>query len=276
MTISPFTPLRFADHRTDGIPSDYMQVFADTDRILLQILGTSSVSPIVKVIDELAGRVLYYVELSKWQVNASVTLYFAEICPSPGVYSVEVAGIGRSDVFRVTDDLAMLEDTTLIQYSMKNNRQRRDTMFIIDGMQYFFDFRVPGGFKDSSWSFGVESEQFTTQLGDISQLYGLATVNKKFTLGGAIGVPVWFAEMLNRILTCTHVYFDGVKYCRKDTSVPEMEVLVEGVDSFIFSQLVQQSVNLDPVIEQTNQAIIRRIEEGSYRSLDNLTNRLIY
>lgn len=148
-------------------------------------------------------------------------------------------------------------------------------MFFIDGMQYFFDFRVPGGFKDSSWTFAVENEQFVTPFGDISQLFGLATTQKKFTLGSSIGVPVHFAEKLNLILTCSHVYFDGIKYSRKEANVPEMTVQLDGVNSFVFTQMLQQSVNLDPVIEQNNHVAMRRVDSTNYRSTSSTLNRKI-
>ena len=183
--------------------------------------------------------------------------------------------MGTCEWFKVTDDKRELKNTTLIQYSMKNNRQRNDTMFFIDGMQYFFDFRVPGGFKDSSWTFGVECEQFVTPSGDISQLFGLATTQRKFTLGSSIGVPVHFAEMLNLILTCSHVYFDGVKYSRKEANVPEMTTQIEGLNSFVFTQMLQQSKNLDPIIERNNHIAMRRVGETDYRSTSSIINRMI-
>lgn len=275
MIISPFTPLFFKERKTDGIESDYIQTFSTTDRILLQILGTPDDDPVVFVIKRPSGAVLYRINFNQWAISPKLTLYFTEICLSPGYYNVYFNTVGPSDVFHVTDDKNILEKTTLIQYSMKNNRQRNDTMFFIDGMQYFFDFRVPGGFKDKSWTFNVESEQFVTPSGDISQLFGLATTQKKFTLGSSIGVPVHFAEMLNLILTCSHVYFDGVKYSRKETNVPEMIVQLEGVNSFVFTQTLQQSVNLDPVIEQNNHVAIRRVDSNNYRSTSTIFNRKI-
>jgi len=158
---------------------------------------------------------------------------------------------------------------------MKNNRQRNDAVFFIDKMQYFFDWRVHGGFKDSNWTFGVESDQFVTAHSDISQLFGLESTQKKFTLGGSMGVPVWFGEMLNRVLVCSHVYFDGVKYTRKESNTPEMNVQLEGVNSFVFTQMLQQSVNLDPVIEERNHLIMRRVNNTDYRQLSNNNNRKV-
>ena len=275
MMVSPLTPLFFDVRRTDGIESDYIQTFSTTDRILLQIFGTPTDDPVVFVLERPSGKTLYRIVFNKWRINSDITLYFTEICLSPGYYNVYFNDFGSSEVFRVTDNKNILDRTTLIQYSMKNNRQRNDTMFFIDGMQYFFDFRVPGGFKDSSWTFGVECEQFVTPSGDISQLFGLATTQRKFTLGSSIGVPVHFAEMLNLILTCSHVYFDGVKYSRKEANVPEMTTQIEGLNSFVFTQMLQQSKNLDPIIERNNHIAMRRVGETDYRSTSSIINRMI-
>lgn len=275
MIVSPFTPLFFISRKADGIESDYIQMFATTDRILLQLLGPKDEISAAQVLTEPGGKLLYQIYFNTWDINSNTRLRFASISLSPGLYSVNIMGVGRSEVFRVTDNARLLEKTTLIQYSMKNNRQRNDAVFFINGMQYFFDFRVPGGFKDSNWTFAVESEQFVTPQADISQLFGLESTQKRFTLGGSMGVPVWFGEMLNRILICSHVYFDGVKYSRKEANVPELTVQLEGLNSFVFNQTLQQSTNLDPVIEQNNHAAMRRVDDTNYRSISSTINRLI-
>lgn len=275
MTVSPFTPLFFINRKADGRDSDYIQTFATTDRILVEIFGDLGNAVSGQVMVEPSGETLYQIHFNTWKINDEKLLSFTTISLSPGYYSVEIDGIGRSQIFRVTDDPVILENTTLIQYSMKNNRIRNDAIFFIDGMQYFFDFRVPGGFKDSNWSFSVESEQFVTLNADIVQLYGLESTQKRFTLGSGMGVPVWFGEMLNRILICSHVYFDGIKYVRKESNVPELAVQLEGVNSFVFTQTLQQSTNLDPIIEQNNQAIMRRLDSTIYRTIPTDINRLI-
>lgn len=276
MIVSPFTPLFFINRKADGIDSEYIQTFATTDQILLQLIGGRNDTVVAQIISEPDGAVLHQIQFNQWDINDTVTLRFTTISLSTGYYSVNIMGVGRSEVFRVTDDPLILDKTTLIQYSMRNNRQRQDAVFFIDGMQYFFDFRVPGGFKDSNWTFGVESEQFVTQYADISQLFGLESTQKRFTLGGSMGVPVWFGEMLNRILICSHVYFDGIKYSRKEANVPELTVQLEGVNSFVFNQTLQQSTNLDPVIEQRNHAAMRRVDDTNYRATSSTINRLIY
>lgn len=275
MIVSPFTPLFFINRKADGIDSEYIQTFATTDQILLQLIGGRNDTVVAQIISEPDGAVLHQIQFNQWDINDTVTLRFTTISLSTGYYSVNIMGVGRSEVFQVTDDPLILNKTTLIQYSMRNNRQRQDAVFFIDGMQYFFDFRVPGGFKDSNWTFNVESEQFVTQYADISQLFGLESTQKRFTLGDSMGVPVWFGEMLNRILICSHVYFDGIKYSRKEANVPELTVQLEGVNSFVFNQTLQQSTNLDPVIEQRNHAAMRRVDDTNYRATSSTINRLI-
>lgn len=275
MLISPFTPLFFIDRKTDGIESHYTQVFAPTDQILVQILCAPNEEDGDWVLYTEPGHIpLEYVNCSQWSINEDVDVRFAVLSPSPGLYSFEVGG-KTSEIFRVTDDPRILEKTTLIQYSMNNNRHRKDAVFFIDGMQRFFDFRVPGGFKDSNWTFAVEGEQFVTDESDIVQLYGLASTQKKFTLGNSEGCPIWFAELLNRLLCCTYVYFDGERYARKDTSAPETTVLIDGLNSFVFSQNLQKVVNIDPELNLRHQAIMRRVDNTNYRLATTNINRLI-
>lgn len=275
MILSPFTPLLFSHHKHDGIDSRYIQTFAPTDQILIELLcAPNEEEGDWELYSEPYHTLLTVIETSVWAINESTEVRFAILSPSPGYYSIRINGM-TSNVFRVTDDPVILNNTTLIQYSMNNNRHRKDAVFFIDGMQRFFDFRVPGGFKDSNWSFAVEGEQFITDESDIVQLYGLDSTQKKFTLGNSEGCPIWFAELLNRLLCCSYVYFDGERYARKDNSVPETTVLLEGINSFVFTQNLQKVVNIDPVLTLQHQALMRRIDNTNYRLATTNINRLI-
>ncbi len=275
MILSPFTPLFFSHHKRDGIDSKYIQTFASADEILIEIIGGIGDTAVAKVFTEPDHIELYQIHVNSWQINDTSKLLFAEVSLAPGYYSIEISSFGTSNIFRVTDDPLILEKTTLIQYSMNNNRHRKDAVFFIDGMQRFFDFRVPGGFKDSNWTFAVEGEQFTTDESDIVQLYGLDSTQKKFTLGNSEGCPIWFAELLNRLLCCTYVYFDGERYVRKDNSAPETTILQEGINSFVFFQNLQKVINIDPVLTMQHQAIMRRVDNSDYRLATTNINRLI-
>ena len=59
---------------------------------------------------------------------------------------------------------------------------------------------------------------------DVVDLYSSESTQKAFTLGNAEGCPVWYAEMLNRIMSCTYVYFDSERYVRKDTAITSISI----------------------------------------------------
>lgn len=268
LRISPFTPLFFSPS-TDrfGVKSKYVQKFATTDILFIEVL--------LDISDDIPSLIIYNLinnrevtaTWSTWKMNDNKIVCFHIITGLECSYYNISIGNNMSEVFKVTDDSNELNETTLIQYSMKDNLQRIDSVWWIDSMQYFLDFRVPGGFKDDGWTFGVNNEQFVTFDEDIVELYSHEYTTKTFTLGNAIGCPVWFAEMLNRILCCNYVYFDGIRYARKESSVPELNQSIEGLKSYIFNQMLQKIKTIDPTLEESNQVNIRRVANDSYRNV---------
>lgn len=271
MIISPFTPLFFSPS-TDkfGAKSKYVQLFARTDRIFIELISSPEGQEPVVYINNLLNDASTPIILSSWQMNDDKIIYFYNISLLPcGYYNVVING-KTSEIFKITDDERELSETTLIQYSMKDNKQRLDTVWWIDGMQYFFDLRVPGGFKDNGWTFGVDNEQFVTSDEDIVELFSHEYTTMLFTLGNAMGCPVWFAELFNRVLCCNYIYFDGVRYARKESNVPELNQQIEGLKSFIFNQMLQKVKTMNPVLEWNNQVSMRRIQDDTYRkTMDN-------
>ena len=285
MKISPFTPLHFREaNESDGLPSRYIQTWAPTDQIMIQVIAeVGDTAPLATLNDAHTGASLGAIEFMEWQMNTSKLLFFAVLSGmSLGHYTVTIDG-KTSEEFRVTDDASLLERTTLIHYRYKDNKQRDDVVSLIDHVIYFFDFRVPGGFKDGGWQFGVSNEQFTTQREDVVELFANEYTMKTFTMGNALGVPVWFAEHLNRLLTCSYVYFNGDRYTRSDTETPQVQSLVDGLDSFVFTQLLRKAQVLDAKMESMNQTVLRRIADSDTRiyrgvyddSLQVNINRLI-
>lgn len=285
MKISPFTPLHFREaNESDGLPSRYIQTWAPTDQIMIQVIAeVGDTAPVATLNDAHTGASLGAIEFMEWQMNTSKLVFFAVLSGmSLGHYTVTIDG-KTSEEFRVTDDTSLLERTTLIQYRYKDNKQRDDVVSLIDHVIYFFDFRVPGGFKDGGWQFGVSNEQFTTQREDVVELFANEYTMKTFTMGNALGVPVWFAEHLNRLLTCSYVYFNGDRYTRSDTETPQVQSLVDGLDSFVFTQLLRKAQVLDAKMESVNQTVLRRIADSDTRiyrgvyddSLQVNINRLI-
>lgn len=267
--LSPFTPLFFSPSADrHGVESNCVQVFSGTDRILIEIIATDELAapPTLFVRDAIGGKEFSY-NWRAWEMNGTTTLYFVDLSGmDEGIYTA-IIGTNVSKEFAVTYNDDVLCDTVLFQYSNRDNRQRNDVVFWIDSMQHFFDFRVPGGFKDDNWAFGVSNEQFLTSDNDKIDLYSQESTVKALTIGNGDGCPVWFAELVNRILCCNYVYIDKTRYSRNESEVPEMTQEVEGQKSYIFTQGLQKIVNLDPTIESRNLLMMRRVpgENDIYR-----------
>lgn len=267
--VSPFTPLFFKPSvDSSGIDSRYIQVFAPSDEIMLQVITRSESRTITgKIVDVITG-VETDITWSIWSLNSTDNLYYKVITGlSDGYYQIDING-NVSNVFHITSDENELADTMLIQYSMKDNKERQDVVFWISEIQYFFDFRVHGGFKDDDWSFGVDNEQFTDANYNMCEVYSRERTNKIFTMGNSCGCPVWFAELLNRILSCSYVYFNGDRYMRLDSNTPEKSVLTEGYKSYVFKQALTSTDFVD-YSETDNLLKIRRVENDTFRSVSN-------
>ncbi len=79
---------------------------------------------------------------------------------------------------------------------------------------------------------------------------------------------VWFGELLNRILCCTYVYFEGERFIRADANVPEMSQPIEGYKSYIFKQILQD-IKIVDYTESENLIKIRRVDDKSFRKVAN-------
>ena len=263
--ISPFTPIFFkpsADKH--GAEPQCVHVFANTDRILIEIIATGeTAAPPDLIIHNTFNEYETAYSWHSWEMNEDTTLYFIELQGMDDGKYVASIGTVESEVFSVSSEERELRDTVLIQFSNADNRQRNDVVFWIDGMQRFFDFRVPGGFKDDNWTFGVNNEQFLTSDNDTVDLFGQESTVKALTLGNSDGCPVWFADLLNRLLCCNYVYVDGERFTRNESDVPEMNAEVEGLRSYIFTQGLRKVINLDPNIENTNLLVLRRVVHNS-------------
>mgnify|MGYP005911285545 FL=1 len=244
--ISPFTPLFFSPSSDRfGADSKYVQLFSPEDNILIQVLTTTEYKMDSRLKNHVDGSIRD-IEFQSFSLKDDTTVFYSTITGlAPGYYSVTV-GEQECDVFKVTNDEKELSKTTLISYSMRSNKQRNDCVFWNGEDQFYFEFRAPGGFKDDDWTFAVNNEQFEISNGNIVELFAVESTQKKFTLGNAEGCPVWFAEHLNRILCCSNVYFNGVRFVRKGNSVPEMTQEIVSLKSYIFKVSLQGMVdNID-------------------------------
>lgn len=267
--VSPFTPLFFSPSSdVSGCKSHYTQVFAPTDQILIEVIVRAESRAITGKIISVCDNSEMDIEWNVWSMNDSDKLYYYVITGlEDGYYMVNVND-SNSEPFRITSDESVLKNTTLIQYSSKDNKDRQDVIFWVSEQQMFFDWRVHGGFKDSNWSFGVDNEQFTNSENDLSEIYSRHYTMKTFTLGGNIGCPIWYGEHLNRILSCTYVYFNGKRYIRSEFNVPEINQVIDDVRSYVFNQILREIQFVD-YTESENMLKIRRVQDNNMRQYDN-------
>lgn len=220
-------------------------MFAPTDNIFIEVITTTEYKMNGLLKNHVDGT-SREIEFQSFSLKDGSTVFHSTITGLvSGYYSISV-GDQECNVFKVTDDEHELDKTTLIRYSMRSNKQRNDCIFWNGEEQFYFEFRAPGGFKDDDWTFAVNNEQFEISNGNIVELFAVESTQKKFTLGNAEGCPVWFAEHLNRILCCSNVYFNGVRFVRKGNSVPEMTKEIVSLKSYIFKVSLQGMVdNID-------------------------------
>lgn len=220
-------------------------MFAPTDNIFIEVITTTEyrMNGLLKNHVDGTSREIEFQSFSL--KDGSIVFHSTITGLASGYYSISV-GDQECNVFKVTDDEHELDKTTLIRYSMRSNKRRNDCIFWNGEEQFYFEFRAPGGFKDDDWTFAVNNEQFEISNGNIVELFAVESTQKKFTLGNAEGCPVWFAEHLNRILCCSNVYFNGVRFVRKGNSVPEMTKEIVSLKSYIFKVSLQGMVdNID-------------------------------
>lgn len=215
MRFSPFNPILFGD-----VPfTDFPHVFSVTDNIMIECFKKPEEPlPSLKLTSD--NNISY--DLS-WniqnQCDEDIAFYILRGL-TPGDYVLTCGDI-RSNQIIVTDSDEVLSNTVLLQFCENSNRSRVDIATLINLNKVFFDFRIPGGFKDNDWSFNVDNEQFETEESDIYELYSIDSTFKTLTIGTSIGVPTWIAEMVNKAFACELVYVDGIKYNRVNEAVPE-------------------------------------------------------
>lgn len=254
MTFSPFNPIKFEDM----ILGSYPMVFDINDHIMIEcFVAPGEIVPKMELVDAVTHTVISALEWNRWVIGTIVLCYYVLKGIETGEYYFYM-GKMRSGLVIITDDRKILSETVLIQYGMKSNRSRMDIVSRINNRRYFFDFRIPGGFKDKDWEFSVENEQFVSDTSDIVELSSIDITTKKLTIGSPVGVPEWVGEMINRILSCDLVYVDGIRYTRSSDTVPERVFSDNLEENFVFTQTLRQSQYIDPEFERENNLALRR------------------
>lgn len=223
-----------------GVEGNYMQRFHSSDVILLQVLADGG-EVVTGTLNDKARATSSSLFFPTYNHNDHVRLYYTVLTSlSDSVYTVTVDGIGESKPFCVCSSDALLEGTTLMRYSHKDNNSAFDNIFWIGDVQQFFEFRVEAGFKPGGFLPQVSNEQYRNQRQEIVELYAMPYEQWTLTCGSAEGVPYYVLGLINRILCLSDVEIGGRKYVRSESSVFEItQVLEDG-------KLVQGTIVLEP------------------------------
>lgn len=223
-----------------SIESDYMQTFYTTDNILVQVFAESDPSVVLNNLSKDTSETL---SLESYVHNGAVTMFYTTITGrDDGVYSLSVEGI-ESEPFCITSDVSVLETTTLIRYSHKDNNSVFDNIFWIGDEQQIFEWRVEAGFKSQGYAPHVDNEQYRNQFQEIKELYSIPYDSFTLTFGNAGGVPYWFIRHLNRVLCVSYVEIDGKLWVRSESSVPEITQVMEELPMFYATVILEPITN---------------------------------
>lgn len=222
-----------------GIEVDYIQKFYTSDNIHLQIFANAGENVSATLID-LINDISTSISLSTYNQNSEVVMHYAILTGLPDSdYKVNVNGL-LSEPFCVSSFSDLLERTSLIRYSHKDNNSVFNNIFWIGDTQIIFDWRVEAGFKPNGYTPKLENEQYRNQWQEIKNLYSIPYDSYVFTIGDACGVPYWYGRHLNRILCLSEFTIEHTSFVRSENSVPEMSQVIED------SQLFNLSITLEP------------------------------
>lgn len=221
---------------------DYIQSFFTSDKLLMQILCDDGETPSVTLRDEVSGS-SKNVPLLEHLFNDFITLYYFTLTElTDSIYTISIEGIGTSEPFTFCSSEILLEETSLIRYSHKDNNSV-DNVFWIGEEQQMFEIRYECGFKPSGIAFKAEIEQFRNQNQEIIGLYSVPYKTMQFSCGNAAGLPYWFGEHLNKVLCLSKVEISGVEYVRSEANVVELAPVMEGLQMFFISVLLETRLN---------------------------------
>lgn len=228
---------------------DYIQRFHTNDNILIQVFSNNISSVVNIIIYDIISGINTRITPSEYKVNDKVVMYYKAITGlSDSVYKLEVKTSTNevyylSEPFIVCSDDMILEDTSLIYYSHKDNNSPFDNIFWIGEEQQLFEFRLEAGFKPNGYSPKVENEQFRNQRQEIVELYSMPYDTYSLICGNASGIPYWFIQFINKILCVSDFYVDRIAYVRSGNSTPEITPISDDGQMFAMSILLEPKIN---------------------------------
>ena len=245
IAISKYSSLSFSNFKPKSFEGSkiYVHKFIYTDIISIQFIGLSVNNYSLEIRDY--NGILYstdnfskvtidtnnsYFSVSK-TINAS-NFYIANIIKDGVIVST-------SQWFTVQEEA---EDTVLFEYTHSKNEY--DTIFLDNGTQKKFQFRMDGGFSSDGDKYLSEVEFRRNQRQEIEKQYDMPYMKHTLIIGDNMGVPSWVAEKINLIMALDNVTIDGVLFVRSEDSIPEQNKIAEFYPYFNYTFILETKENV--------------------------------
>jgi hypothetical protein len=106
-----------------------------------------------------------------------------------------------------------------------------------------FQYRVDGGFRSEGWQPGSVDNIFIDQTHSPVLLSSTPFEVRRLTFGNNTGLPNYQAGIINRILSCSSVWVDGVLYCKAEGAKMEQIKIAANHPLFAWTVDVLKSEN---------------------------------
>ncbi|MBB4036546.1 hypothetical protein GGR21_002452 [Dysgonomonas hofstadii] len=219
----------------------FNQYFASSDTIRVQFAAFKNDTPTVRLTG-LDTEDVISIPLTEFAPFDNYRSYYFEITDlDTGTYKVDIINtyqeVISSSVFCVMEK-ECLYDTILLKYT--NREDKFDTQFLDgDGGNYFFEFRIRGGFLFKEMTFNVSNNTFRDQGYSLTQLDAYPYESRILTIGDNSGVPIWIARKLNLMFSLSYITINGLEYVRADGTEVEVNELAGYYPGYIFKLEVE-------------------------------------
>ena len=106
------------------------------------------------------------------------------------------------------------ENTMLIEYSCDDNKF--DCVFKTTDYMYRFYLRIDGGTKSGDISYNADDVFYSSADRTIYLIDSIPYTVRKYTFGDSLGLPVWLADKINRVLACDSIMIDNIVVVKND------------------------------------------------------------
>lgn len=205
-------------------PACYAQPFNRYDEIRFQVhTGNNEQLSFGATIESLQGKSVLSIEYVALPNSIYNTYEFSSPLSklSPGLYLVHLTvseGPGRP-IQHFYSEHVRIENIhpNTIQILYTHDQNDYDILFHpSSGSQRRFMIRVEGGFASDGFTPAASDTVYRNQEFDTVLLSSKPYYTKKLTIGSGKGVPNWMADKINRVLSCSNVWLDGVRTTKSD------------------------------------------------------------